>query len=62
MPTSCANVPSELLNPRNTWQNKDAYDAKAKDLAEAFNSNFEQFSENASQEILNAAPKTTISA
>ena len=62
MPTSCANVPSELLNPRKTWQNKDAYDAKAKDLAEAFNSNFEQFSENASQEILNAAPKTTISA
>ena len=28
-----------------------------KELAEAFNSNFEQFSENASQEILNAAPK-----
>ena len=60
MPSSCTIVPSELLNPRNTWQNKDAYDAKAKELAEAFNSNFEQFSENASQEILNAAPKTTI--
>lgn len=62
MPTSCTSVPSELLNPRNTWQNKDAYDAKVKELAEAFKTNFEQFSENASQEILNAAPKSTISA
>ena len=62
MPTSCTIVPSELLNPRNTWQNKNAYDAKAKELAEAFNNNFKQFSDNASQEILSAAPKTTISA
>ncbi len=29
MPVECENVPSEVLNPRNTWKDKEAYDAKA---------------------------------
>ncbi len=57
MPNSCPNVPSELLNPKNTWENKNDYDLKAKELANAFNQNFEQFADNASEEILEAAPK-----
>ena len=57
MPTSCPDVPSELLNPKNTWENKSDYDLKAKELANAFNKNFEQFADNASDEILEAAPK-----
>ena len=57
MPTSCPDVPSELLNPKNTWKNKSDYDLKAKELANAFNKNFEQFADNASDEILEAAPK-----
>jgi len=57
MPTSCPDVPSELLNPKNTWENKSDYDLKAKELANAFNKNFEQFTDNASDEILEAAPK-----
>ena len=28
MPTTCPNVPNEVLNPRSTWENKEAYDAK----------------------------------
>ena len=57
MPNSCPNVPSEILNPKNTWKNKNDYDLKAKELANAFNQNFKQFADNASKEILEAAPK-----
>ena len=49
MPNSCPNVPSELLNPKNTWENKNDYDLKAKELANAFNQNFKQFADNASE-------------
>ena len=55
-PQSCPNVPSEILNPRNTWENKDAYDAKAQELAEAFKKNFAKFEEFANEEILAGAP------
>ena len=61
-PTSCANVPSEILNPRNTWSDKEAYDAKLNHLAGAFVKNFEQYAPGASQEILAAAPKVAINA
>jgi len=60
MPTACPNVPSEILSPKNTWENKDAYDAKANELADAFNKNFTQFANNANAEILDAAPKATM--
>lgn len=56
MPTSCNTVPSEILNPRNTWMDKDAYDQKANYLAEAFIKNFEKFSSYANQEILSGVP------
>ncbi|HCQ30439.1 MAG TPA: phosphoenolpyruvate carboxykinase (ATP) [Flavobacteriales bacterium] len=62
MPTECPDVPSEILNPKNTWEDKAAYDAKANELAEAFNKNFEQFAEFANEEIMNAAPKVTTNA
>lgn len=56
-PTSCPNVPAEILNPRNVWSDKNAYDQKANELAAAFNKNFEKYAAKAEQEILNAAPK-----
>ena len=62
MPTSCSNVPTELLSPRNTWTDNAAYDAKANELAEAFNKNFEQFAEYANEEIMDAAPKAAVNA
>ncbi len=39
-PTSCPGVPSDVLVPRNTWADKNAYDAKARQLAEMFETNF----------------------
>jgi phosphoenolpyruvate carboxykinase (ATP) len=57
MPKECPNVPSEILNPRNTWADKDAYDEKAKDLAQQFVKNFEKYASGVSEEILAAAPK-----
>lgn len=41
MPTSCPDVPAEILNPRNTWDDKDAYDAAARKLRDMFRENFE---------------------
>ena len=60
MPLSCPDVPSEVLNPRNTWEDKQAYDQKSADLAQAFVKNFNQFAASASAEILNAAPKIAV--
>jgi len=61
MPEECANVPSGLLNPRNTWDNKEAYDAQCNKLAELFNTNFEKFADGSSDEIKLAAPKIVVS-
>lgn len=56
MPDECANVPSEVLNPRKTWKDKEAYDAKAQKLANSFKTNFSKFAENANKEILSGGP------
>jgi len=56
VPTECPGVPSEVLNPRNTWSEKDAYDNSAKKLAQMFVENFRKFG-NVSPEIIGAGPK-----
>lgn len=57
MPKECPGVPADVLNPRNTWADKNAYDEKAKDLASQFVKNFEKYASGSGQEILDAAPK-----
>jgi phosphoenolpyruvate carboxykinase (ATP) len=56
VPQSCPNVPDEVLNPRQTWENKDAYDTKATELGISFKENFSKFEEYANEEILSGAP------
>ena len=62
MPTSCPNVPADLLNPKNTWADKDGYDEKANELAQAFVDNFEQFASEADEELMSAAPVVLVGA
>ena len=56
IPTSCPGVPSEILDPRNTWSDKNKYDLSANRLAELFVRNFQKFGV-ISKEIRNAGPK-----
>lgn len=62
MPDSCPNVPSEILSPRNTWQNKEEYDAKATSLASKFIENFRKYADFSSEEILAGAPHVEVTA
>ncbi|MCP4418893.1 MAG: phosphoenolpyruvate carboxykinase (ATP) [Chloroflexi bacterium] len=56
VPTSCPNVPSELLIPKNTWADDVAFDKQVRKLADLFNKNFEQYKEGSSDAIINAGP------
>ena len=56
IPKSCPGVPSEVLIPKQTWSDGDAYDATADKLAAMFNENFERYSEGVSAEVNAAAP------
>ena len=56
IPATCPNVPAEMLQPRNTWDDKNSYDEKAQNLARLFISNFEKYADGVSEEILKAAP------
>ena len=56
MPKACPNVPNDVLNPKETWQDKSAYDTKAKQLAKSFQDNFEKFESYANEEIVEGAP------
>ncbi len=56
IPQTCENVPSDVLNPRTTWDDKEAYDKKALELAASFKKNFKVFEEYANEEILAGAP------
>ena len=57
VPTKCPGVPDDVLWPRNTWEDKEAYDASARNLAERFRSNFAKFADQVTEEVRNAGPK-----
>lgn len=56
MPSSCPNVPAEVLLPRHAWKDEHEYDLKAKELAHEFIKNFEKYADGVNDEIRAAAP------
>ena len=59
VPTACAGVATELLNPRSTWSDRNAYDAQAQRLAELFRANFQQFAHDVSAAVAQVGPALT---
>ena len=57
VPTACEGVPLEILQPRNTWGDPEAYDAKARHLAGLFHDNFEQFASEVPETVNEAGPR-----
>ncbi len=57
IPTECPGVPTEVLNPRNTWADKAEYDRVARDLTQRFARNFEQFADVVDDDIKAAGVK-----
>ncbi|MDX1419663.1 MAG: phosphoenolpyruvate carboxykinase (ATP) [Rubricoccaceae bacterium] len=56
IPTHVEGVPDEVLNPRTTWADKEAYDRKARELAGMFARNFEKYAANVPAAVLDAGP------
>jgi len=56
MPKYCPNVPTEMLDPMNTWLQKGGYISKAIALAHSFHLNFEKFTSQASDQIIEGGP------
>lgn len=57
IPKAIPGIPSEILNPRNSWNDKEYYDKIATKLATMFVINFRKYQDKASKNILDAAPK-----
>jgi phosphoenolpyruvate carboxykinase (ATP) len=59
VPVSCPDVPTEVLQPRNTWSDKEKYDNQAKDLAQRFNVNFKKYESGVTDAVRSAAPRAS---
>jgi phosphoenolpyruvate carboxykinase (ATP) len=57
IPSSVPDVPEGILNPRDSWKDKTAYDAQAHKLADMFRKNFEKFGTGIDERIMAAGPK-----
>ena len=57
VPANCPGVPEDMLTPRNTWNDKSAYDAVAQDLVGRFQENFTQYDGYVDDQVKAAAPK-----
>jgi len=56
VPVNCPDVPGDVLNPRNTWDDAEAYDVAARNLSKLFRDNFTAFEKHVSDEIRDAGP------
>ena len=56
IPKTCSGVPDEILDPRRTWADPVAYDARARKLAASFRDNFRKYEAGVSKEVLAGGP------
>jgi phosphoenolpyruvate carboxykinase (ATP) len=56
VPDMCSGVPSHILDPRQTWDDPEAYDRQAAALVQKFKDNFTQFAAMVSPEVAAAGP------
>jgi phosphoenolpyruvate carboxykinase (ATP) len=52
-------VPAEVLRPRDTWANPEAYDAKARQLASMFVENFAAYADAVDDDVREAGPEAS---
>ncbi len=62
VPTSLEGVDPKILNPRETWADKAAYDATARALVDMFNKNFAKFEPHVDADVKAAAPALKLAA
>jgi phosphoenolpyruvate carboxykinase (ATP) len=58
VPVEVPGVPAGILDPRQTWPDKDAYDERARELARLFRENFSKFEGEVSEEVKSAGPRS----
>ncbi len=59
VPLSCPDVPSEVLVPKNTWEDKAGFDETKEKLVGLFQNNFKKFEAGVNPEIIAAGPKAS---
>jgi phosphoenolpyruvate carboxykinase (ATP) len=57
VPLEVPGVPAELLDPRGTWADKEAYDLQARRLAGLFQENFQKYADGVPEAVRQAGPK-----
>lgn len=57
VPATCCDVPDQVLRPRDTWQDKEAYDQQSRRLAHMFIENFQPFEDMVSSDVRAAGPQ-----
>jgi phosphoenolpyruvate carboxykinase (ATP) len=62
VPTALPGVPSEILNPINTWKDKAEFDKTARGLVDMFQKNFAKFEAQVDPEVRAAAPDVKLAA
>jgi len=57
VPLEVPGVPQELLDPRGTWEDKEAYDRQAHKLAALFQENFQKYADGVDERVRRAGPR-----